>query len=36
MEEQQKQLAGQHPYERYVYASDTEAYGGHLGSAREL
>jgi tetratricopeptide (TPR) repeat protein len=36
MEDQQKQLAGQHPYERYVYASDTEAYNGHLGRAREL
>ena len=36
MDEQQKQLAVQHPYERYVYVSDTEAYGGHLGRAREL
>jgi tetratricopeptide (TPR) repeat protein len=36
MAEQQKQLAGQHDYDRYVYASDTEAYGGRLGSAREL
>jgi hypothetical protein len=36
MEEQQKQLAVQHPYERHVYVSDTEAYGGHLGRAREL
>ncbi len=35
MEEQQKQLAVQHPYERYVYVSDTDAYGGHLVRARE-
>jgi serine/threonine protein kinase/tetratricopeptide (TPR) repeat protein len=34
MAEQQKQLAGQYDYERYVYASDTEAYGGRLGSAQ--
>jgi tetratricopeptide (TPR) repeat protein len=36
MEEQQEQLAVQHPYEHYVYASDTEGYGGHLGKSREL
>ena len=36
MAEQQKQLAGHHDYERDVYASDTEAYGGRLGSVREL
>ncbi|MGA8540907.1 MAG: protein kinase [Terriglobales bacterium] len=36
MQEQQKQLASQHPFEHYVYASDTEAYSGHLGKAREL
>ena len=36
MEEQQKQFLVQRPYERYVYLSDTEAYGGHLGRAREL
>ena len=36
MAEQQKQLAGHHDYERDVYASDTEAYGGRLGNVREL
>jgi eukaryotic-like serine/threonine-protein kinase len=36
MAQQLQQLAGQHDYERYVYAADTEGYGGHLGKAREL
>jgi eukaryotic-like serine/threonine-protein kinase len=36
MEEELQQLVGQHDYERYVYAADTEAYGGRLGSARKL
>ena len=36
MAEQLQQLVGQHDYERDVYASDTEAYNGHLGRAREL
>ena len=36
MAEELQQLVGQHDYERDVYASDTEAYNGHLGRAREL
>jgi hypothetical protein len=38
MGEQQKWLASQHDYEHYglSLASDTEAYAGHLGKAREL
>jgi eukaryotic-like serine/threonine-protein kinase len=36
MTDQLQRLVGQHDYERYVYAADTEAYGGHLDSAREL
>jgi eukaryotic-like serine/threonine-protein kinase len=36
MTDQLQRLVGQHDYERNVYAADTEAYGGHLGSTREL
>ncbi|MGA8622957.1 MAG: winged helix-turn-helix domain-containing protein [Candidatus Sulfotelmatobacter sp.] len=38
MADQQRWFAGQHEYENvgFALASDTEAYGGHLGKAREL
>jgi eukaryotic-like serine/threonine-protein kinase len=36
MADQLQRLVGQHDFERYLYAADTEAYGGHLGKAREL
>ncbi|MGA8441834.1 MAG: hypothetical protein WB762_07185 [Candidatus Sulfotelmatobacter sp.] len=36
MAEQLQRIVGQHDFERYQYASDTEAYGGRLGKAREL
>jgi eukaryotic-like serine/threonine-protein kinase len=38
MAEQQQWIAGKHEYENYglAIASDTEAYAGHLGKAREL
>jgi tetratricopeptide (TPR) repeat protein len=38
MAEQQQWFAGKPDYENYelAFASDTEAYGGHLGKAREL
>ena len=38
MSEQQQWYAGKPEYENFglALASDTEAYGGHLGKAREL
>ncbi|MBV9342237.1 MAG: hypothetical protein JO159_15300 [Acidobacteria bacterium] len=36
MEEQLQRLIGQHDFERDQYASDSEAYAGRLGKAREL
>jgi serine/threonine protein kinase/tetratricopeptide (TPR) repeat protein len=36
MADQLQSLAGQHDFERYLYAANTEAYAGHLGKAREL
>jgi eukaryotic-like serine/threonine-protein kinase len=36
MAEQLLRLVGQHDFERYQYASDTEVYGGHLGKSRGL
>ncbi|HZP64370.1 MAG TPA: serine/threonine-protein kinase [Terriglobales bacterium] len=36
MADQLQRLVGQHDFERNQYASDTEAYVGHLGSAQEL
>jgi eukaryotic-like serine/threonine-protein kinase len=38
MAEQQQWIAGKHEYENYglAIASDTEAYAGHVGKAREL
>jgi eukaryotic-like serine/threonine-protein kinase len=36
MTDELQRLVGHHDFERFVYAADTEAYDGHLGSAREL
>jgi DNA-binding winged helix-turn-helix (wHTH) protein/tetratricopeptide (TPR) repeat protein len=38
MDDQQRWLAGKHEYEHFglAFASDTEAYGGHVSKAREL
>jgi eukaryotic-like serine/threonine-protein kinase len=36
MADQLQRLVGHQDFERNVYAADTEAYAGHLGSAREL
>jgi eukaryotic-like serine/threonine-protein kinase len=36
MSDQLQRLVGQHDFERYSYAADTEAYSGRLGTARQL